>query len=225
VVQLSILLLLFFYTESSWSQDFYRRFVNRIGYGMTNIEAEDSLKRKATTTSSDIFLHGGLQMKLSPLWSGQVELSLKHQTFIDEPKTSSFLFSGQFDFRRKVLPKFDAAFTAGLKQENFLYGDGTGELAVKKLSLPSIGILTYTELFRSIVTALSLKLSYLHYFSSGSNQVNVDDGHALRAGLVYLLRYREIDWSLEFLHERSRYEGNYDQDNVLNSLTLGLAYE
>jgi hypothetical protein len=220
-----LFILVFIVSGNSWSQDFYKRFVNRIGYGLTDIEAKDSSQRKATTTSSDIFVHGGLQMKLSPLWSGQFELTLRHQSFMDDPHTSSFLLSGQFDFRRKVLPRFDMAITGGLKQENFLYGDGSGEVAVKKLSLPSLGIINYIDMFRFITSGISLKLAYLRYFSSGSDQVNVKDGNALRAGLVYLLRYRNIDWSLEYLHERSKYNGNYDQDNILNSLTFGMAYE
>ncbi len=211
--------------QNSWSGDFYKRLVGRVGYGFTEIEAKDSAGRKAETSSRDLLVHGGLQMKLSPLWSGQFELSVRQQTFIKDPDSSSVLLSGQFDFRRKVLPRFDAALTGGLKQENFLYGDGSGDLAVKRLSLPSLGILTYTELFRFITSGISLKLSYLRYFSSGSDEVNVKNGNAFKAGLVYLLRYRQIDWSLEFLHERSKYQGNYDQDNILNSLTLGIAYE
>lgn len=211
--------------QKSFSKDFYKRFVGRFGYGATDLEAKDSQNRKATTTSNDIFAHGGLQMKLSPLWSGQFELTLRNQIFSQDPKSNSLLVSGQFDFRRKVLPRFDAAISGGVKQENFLYGDGSGDMAVKRLSLPDLGIITYTELFRFLVSGISLKLAYFRYFSSGSTPVNVDSGNALRGGLVYLLRYHEIDWSLEYVYERAKFQGNYDQENVLNSITLGMAYE
>lgn len=222
---LLIFMLVYSYSFKSYSQDFYKRFVGRVGYGMTDLEATDSQKRKATTSSNDIFVHVGIQMKLSPLWSGQFELILRNQIFAEEPKSNSLLVSGQFDFRRRILPRFDAAISGGIRQENFLYGDGSGELAVKRLSLPSLGIITYTELFRFLVSGISLKLAYFRYFSSGSDPVNVDSGNALRAGLVYLLRVRNIDWSLEYVHERAKFEGNYDQENVLNSITLGMAYE
>lgn len=222
---LLLFMLVSLYSPKSYSQDFYKRFVGRVGYGLTDLEATDSQNRKAETSSSDLFFHGGLQMKLSSLWSGQFELTLRNQIFTEEPKSNSLLLSGQFDFRRRILPRFDAALSGGVKQENFLYGDGSGELAVERLSLPSLGIITYTELFRFLISGISLKLAYFRYFSSGSDSVNVDSGNAFRAGLVYLLRVRNIDWSLEYTHERSKYEGNYDQENTLNSITLGMAYE
>lgn len=222
---LVILIIYAFVASPAHAQDYYKRLVNRAGYSLTNIESHDPAKRKARVDASDLIVHGGLQMKLSPLWSGQVELSLRRQTFQNEMKDTSYLMSGQFDLRRKIFTRFDGALLGGLKQENFLFGNGQGELSTKKLSLPMLGLQTYSEIFRFITSGISLKLAYLRYFGGGSDDINISNGSAYRLGLVYLLRYRQIDWSLEYLHERSRFQGNYSQENTMHSLNLGLAYE
>ncbi len=228
---LHFLLLLFglcLLTQKSQAQDstYNKRFVNRLGYSFSDIEAKDSLKRKANATSTDLHAHVGLQMKLSALWSSQAELSLRRQSFSKgvKPETS-YLLRGQFDLRRKIFPRFDLAAVGGLKQENFLYGDGGKEIAVKTLNLPLIGIQAYADLFRFLTSGISFKVAYHQYFSGGKEDLNINRGAAVRGSLNYLLRYRQIDWSIELLHERAQYDGTYQQANNLTSINLGMAYE
>lgn len=219
------LLIILYIPKLRAEDDFYKRFINRAGYSFSEIDAKDKFNRSASTRSQDVFLGAGLQMKISQLWLGHFEVGVRQQRFQDNPNTNSYLLNGHFSLRRKVFHRFDAALVGGLRQQNFLYGSNQRQLSVKKLTLPLLGIQTYTEVFRFITSGISLKLAYLRSFQTESDDVNVKSGNTYRVGAAYLLRYRNIDWSLEYSFEKSNFEGNYKQDESSHSVILGLAYE